>query len=339
MHRISLGNVAFEGNNNAYLLDDEVTALVDTGDPMPGTREQLEAELAEHDVSFADVDEIFLTHWHGDHTGLAGEIQAAGGATVHIHRDDAALVEGDEGADAAMRERQEALFEEWGMPEEKQAELLGFFDRGFEATPADVTPFEGGERFDLGEHELEVIHTPGHAAGLSCFAFDGESGREVFSGDALLPVYTPNVGGADVRVEEALRKYLSALTDIVAADYERAWPGHRDPIEDPRARASDIIHHHEERSWRVLDVLDRQGPADPWTVSAALFGELESIHILHGPGEAYAHLDHLTRDGAVARTEAGYDLAAGTAERMAEMDEETWPLVARDDQGTYVELL
>lgn len=339
MHRISLGNVAFEGNNNAYLLDDEKTTLVDTGDPMPGTREQLEEGLAEHGVALGDVDEIFLTHWHGDHTGLAGEIQAESGATVRIHRDDAPLVGGDDTAQEAMQERQEELFEEWGMPEDKQTELLGFFDRGFDETPADVTPFVDGERFDLGEHEFEVVHTPGHAAGLSCFVFDGERGREVFAGDALLPVYTPNVGGADVRVDEPLRKYLSALTDIVAAEYERAWPGHRDPIDDPAARASDIIHHHEERSWRVLDVLDRRGPADPWTVSAALFGELESIHILHGPGESYAHLDHLEREGAVERTEAGYDLPEDTAERMATLEEESWPLVARGDRGTYVELL
>ena len=339
MHRISLGNVAFEGNNNAYLLDDEVTALVDTGDPMPGTREQLEEKLAAHDVSFADVDEVFLTHWHGDHTGLAGEIQAAGGATVRIHEADAPLVEGEPAAQEAMRERQEELFEEWGMPEEKQSELLGFFDRGFDETPAEVTPFEDGERFDLGEHELEVVHAPGHAAGLSCFAFDGETGREVFSGDALLPVYTPNVGGADVRVDEPLQKYLSALVDIVAADYKRAWPGHRDPIDDPTARAQYIIHHHEERSWRILEVLDHQGPADPWTVSAALFGDLESIHILHGPGEAYAHLDHLVREGAVKRTAEGYDITTSAAQRLGTLEDEAWPLVAQDDRGKYVELL
>jgi len=340
MERISLGNVAFEGNNNVYLLDGEVTTLVDTGDPMPDTRDQFETELADRGLSFADIDEIFLTHWHGDHTGLAGDIQAAGGATVRIHSADAPLIGPDrEAAHEAMRERQEELFEEWGMPTEKREELLGFFERGFDATPADVTPFEGGERFDIGDRELEVVHAPGHAVGLCCFAFDGERGRELFSGDALLPVYTPNVGGADVRVEDPLRNYLEALVDIVQTDYAHAWPGHRDPIEDPAGRASDIIHHHEERSWRVLDVLDRLGPADPWTVSAELFGELESIHILHGPGEAYAHLDHLQRDGAVERTDDGYRLAPESEERLSTLENEAWPLVERDETGHYVDPL
>lgn len=334
MHRISLQNVAFEGDNNVYLIDDDSTVLIDTGDPMPETREQLTAGLAEHDVTFEAIDEIFITHWHGDHSGLAGEIQADGGATVRIHHADAPLVAHEAGAWDAMHDRQADLFEEWGMPPEKQATLRSFFDSGPDDIPADVTPFEDGAVFDLGETTLEVVHAPGHAAGMSCFVFDGTDGREVYAGDALLPIYTPNVGGADVRVEEPLRQYLETLDAFVGADYDRAWPGHRDPIDDPTARATEIIHHHEERAWRVLKVLDRSGPADAWTVSAELFGTLESIHILHGPGEAYAHLDHLRRNGAVRLTADGYRLTDATRDRLDTLDGDVWPLTAGDGGRT-----
>jgi glyoxylase-like metal-dependent hydrolase (beta-lactamase superfamily II) len=339
MHRISLSNVAFEGDNNVYLFDGERTVMVDTGDSMSGTREHLEEGLAAHGVGFEDIDEILLTHWHGDHTGLAGEIQQAGGATVRIHEADAPLVENPTEGHEGMRARQTELFEEWGMPEAQQERLLSFFESGPETVPADVTPFEDGERFAFGDLTLDVVHMPGHAAGLCAFVFDGERGREVFPGDALLPVYTPNVGGADVRVERPLEKYLEALVDVVHAGYERAWPGHRDPIDDPAARARKIIHHHEERCWRVLDALERKGPADAWTVSADLFGDLESIHILHGPGEAHAHLDHLERDGAIERTDEGYTLTDETAERLAAVESEEWPLLERDAAGEYVALL
>jgi len=148
----------------------------------------------------------------------------------------------------------------------------------------------------------------------------------VFSGDTLLPVYTPNVGGADVRVDRPLEKYLRALRGMVDADYDRAWPGHRDPIADPTGRAQYIIDHHEERSWRVLDALDRTGPCDTWTVSAELFGELDSIHILHGPGESYAHLEHLEREGTVVREGREYRLADGVSDELAELEAERWPL-------------
>jgi len=161
-----------------------------------------------------------------------------------------------------------------------------------------VTPFTDGDRFDLGPVTLEAVHLPGHADGLSGFAFETERGTELCAGDALLPYYTPNVGGADVRIDGALAAYLEALTGIVDAGYARAWPGHRGAIADPAGRAADIVHHHRERTGRVLEVL-RGGPADAWTVSAELFGELSSIHILHGPGESDAHLEHLESAGLV----------------------------------------
>ncbi|MFA9417209.1 MBL fold metallo-hydrolase [Natrinema sp. HArc-T2] len=328
MQRLSLANAAFEGDNNAYLFADgsEVT-LIDTGDWMATTRRQLEAALSEHGLGLADIDRILLTHWHHDHCGLAGEIQAESGADVYVHAADAALVADDTDAWNAMYDRQQRYFDEWGMPEDKQAVLVDRMtdDETTVETPT-VTSFEDGETFTVNEIDLEVVHTSGHAAGLCMFEATIDGKRHVFSGDALLPVYTPNVGGADIRVERPLETYLRALQGIVDADYDRAWPGHRAPIDDPTARAQYIIDHHEERSWRVLDALNRLGPCDTWTVSADLFGELEDIHILHGPGESYAHLEHLERDGTVVREGTEYRLADGVAETLADLDEERWEL-------------
>ncbi|THE63941.1 MBL fold metallo-hydrolase [Salinadaptatus halalkaliphilus] len=328
MERIELSNSAFEGDNNAYLFaDGDEVALIDTGDWMETTREQLEAEFDERDVAFADVDRIFLTHWHHDHVGLAGEIQAESGAEVYAHPADAALIEGDEDAWTSMEATQKEYFDQWRMPEDDQQTLLDRMAHGDTpvATPT-VTTFEDGDQFSINGYDLRVVHTSGHADGLCLFELEHDGTTEIVSGDVLLPVYTPNVGGADVRVERPLEKYLRALQGIVDADYERAWPGHRDPIDDPAGRAAYIIDHHEERSWRVLDALDRLGPCDTWTVSADLFGDLEGIHILHGPGESYAHLEHLERAGTVVRDGDEYRLADGVADELAATDDERWPL-------------
>ncbi|MFC4542746.1 MBL fold metallo-hydrolase [Halosolutus amylolyticus] len=328
MDRIPLSNSAFEGDNNAYLFaDGDETVLIDTGDWMATTREQLEAAFADRGLEFADVDRIFLTHWHHDHVGLAGEIQAESGAEVYVHERDAPLVAGEADAWEEMFDQQEAYFEQWGMPEAGR-ETLRDLMAGPEVSTENptVTPIEDGETFSVNGHELRVVHTSGHAAGLCLFETELDGRREAFTGDALLPVYTPNVGGADVRVENPLPKYLRALQGIVDADYDRAWPGHRDPIDEPADRAAYIIDHHEERSYRVLDALDRLGPCDTWTVSADLFGDLEDIHILHGPGESYAHLEHLERAGTVVREGDEYRLAEGVAEELAAIDDERWPL-------------
>ena len=314
MDRITLGNEEFEGNNNAYVLEGaDDLALVDTGIATPGGRTELREGLAERGYEFADVDEIVLTHFHPDHAGLAGEIQAAGDATVYVHEADAPLVAQDPDAVADFEQRRREALEEWGLPDDAREELLAFLEAasGIEGEPADVTPIEDGDVLEVGGRRLEAVHAPGHAAGLCCFELaDEDDPDEAFVGDAVLPIYTPNVGGADVRVERPLEQYLAALRRIAERDYDRVWPGHRDPIDAPTERALTIADHHRERTENVLDVLRERGPADPWTVSAHLFGDLENIHILHGPGEAYAHLDHLHREGVVELEGREYRLIA-----------------------------
>ncbi|MFC5278017.1 MBL fold metallo-hydrolase [Halorubrum rubrum] len=347
MKRIQLGNTVFEGENDVYLIEADRTTLVDTAVAVPAVRADLRAGLAEHGVEFADVDAVVLTHWHPDHAGLAGEIQDAGGAAVYVHEADAPLVDGRERPFARDPAAQRETFERWGMPADARERLTAFF--GTEGTDiygrdAAVTPITDGETIDLGGVLLETVHLPGHTAGLCAFAFDprtvpghdpvrggsDEEGddanppAEAFTGDALLPRYTPNVGGADVRVEEPLAAYADSLVRIVERDWDAAYPGHRERIDEPSRRAAEILDHHRDRTRRVIGVLE-SGPATAWEVSAALFGDLEDIHILHGPGEAFAHLDHLERAGVLERD--------GTAYRLVDPDpsvDDLFPSAALD---------
>lgn len=313
MHHLTLSNAEFEGNNSIYLLGADgpgPLTLVDTGVATEPVRTELEASLAAHGVALEDLEQVLLTHWHHDHAGLAGAIQAASGATVYVHPADAPLVAHDPDALADLTERQTAALGEWGMPPEPRAALRGFLERhdGLRGDGATVTELEDGDTIEAGPFELAVVHLPGHAAGLVGYVFEREGRREAFLGDAVLPKYTPNVGGADIRVEQPLGSYVASLRRTIDLDLDRAWPGHRGPLIDPSGRARDILEHHEQRTARVLSVLRDGGTMTPWAVSATLFGSLENIHILHGPGEAYAHLTHLEAAGMVRRSPDGYQL-------------------------------
>jgi glyoxylase-like metal-dependent hydrolase (beta-lactamase superfamily II) len=336
MERISLENDDLEGANNVYVLDSATeTVLIDTGEQ---SRESaLRAALENHGVTFADIDEIFLTHWHPDHSGLAGVLQETSGATVRIHECDAPLARGDEEAWTSFTSTQRSRLESWGVPAAKRQQLFAHRERASVteySSLSSVTTFGDGETFTIGDQTLEVRHTPGHTAGSVCFALGGSTTdatgrREIITGDTLLPNYTPNIGGTDTRLDQPLDQYLSSLRSLEAADYDCGWPGHRTPIPQPSNRAREIIAHHEQRAGRILSILDRIGPADVWTVCTELFGELDGFHILVGVGEAYAHLEHLQQQGDVEYVDGTYR-AVDEVRAELDSDSDVWPLAIRD---------
>lgn len=318
---IQLSNTEFEGKNNTYLLRGDEIALIDTGVSTPQTENALRTGLADHGLTVTDLDHIFLTHLHEDHIGLAGTLQRESGATVHAHSADAPLIARKSEAVDQFRQTQHKFFDRWGMPTTARRELLDFFKHHDElrGEPADLTTHTDGDVITVGNKQLTVVHTPGHTAGHIGYAFEDKDGTALFAGDALLPHYTPNVGGADVRVSHPLDSYLTTLSRIQDADFERAYPGHRHLITDPAARAQEIIDHHHERSQRVIEVLNKYTAADAWTVSAELFGDLSGVHILHGPGEAYAHLHHLTKNGVLTEDDGAYATKSDTKHHLKDL--------------------
>jgi glyoxylase-like metal-dependent hydrolase (beta-lactamase superfamily II) len=323
VERIVLENPVFdmEGANNAYLLDADEVALVDAGVATDHTRGALERGLAANGYDIADVDHVFLTHWHPDHAGLTSAIQSESGATVHVHEADAPLVAGEFGDLGGSRV--DAL-ERWGVPPDARAEIearrSGDGPRGYgTGDPPTVEPFADGAGFDIGGAELGAVHTPGHTAGETCYVLDSEGDAlddEVFTGDALLPDYTANVGGADTRTEHALSVHVESLAAIAAAGDDRGWPGPGEPLADPTARARTVLAHHRDRAGRLLALLDE--PTTVWAAARALFGDLAETHLMLGLGETHAHLEHLRREGLAERTDGRY--VAATADASAALD-------------------
>jgi glyoxylase-like metal-dependent hydrolase (beta-lactamase superfamily II) len=311
MKRIQLENSLFEGLNNAYLLGTEMsgpTVLVDTGLGLQNTREMFVEKLAEYGLAFDDIDEVLVTHFHADHAGLVGPIQQSSEAVVRAHPADAPLIERDKTQVAEFKRRWAESIDQWGISQTNDTDLLDYLDyHNMYAEPGPaVTPIHDGARLRFGRDHLTAIHLPGHTAGLCGFVVDREDGPELISGDVLLPHYTPNVGGTDLRLDQPLETYIRTLKLIIEQSFTRVWPGHRDVIESPSERAQEIIEHHRDRARRVYAIVDEHGPVNVWETSIRLFGDLEGIHLLSGVGEAHAHLIHLMNHGIATKGDDGY---------------------------------
>lgn len=153
--------------------------LIDSGFPSEAARAQLAAEFEQAIGGLSRIALIILTHFHPDHSGLAGWLLQGSGCPVVIHEAD------------------------W--PRLQQMNTLdmagGFFQRmrpgtgASSAHPRELfqevnvpitspTIVSGGETFTIGGRDLDLVWTPGHTEGHLC-VLDART-SVLFTGDHLL---------------------------------------------------------------------------------------------------------------------------------------------------------
>lgn len=299
--RIAIPNPYFEGASNVYLLRTRTDAiLIDTGIGTPQAAELLQKELLALGCSIKEISTILLTHKHMDHFGLARAVVDASGAEVYLHQDDWQDV-------AFYDERHQEIsmlyleaMQLWGLPQEIIMQMGSVRERFSELARSVPTakPLRDGEV--LGPLALRVLHTPGHTQGSACFLI----GEKLFTGDHLLPTYTPNIGAADVTSGRMLERFSKAMRKILAlpniASLE-IYPGHGPSWRDPRPRIEKILQHHDERTKKILKILSDGESHTAFEIAQKLFGTMREHHALLGAGEAYAHLEELQVDGLIQR--------------------------------------
>jgi glyoxylase-like metal-dependent hydrolase (beta-lactamase superfamily II) len=124
-------------------------ALVDPG---PATAQRvLEEELSTLGLALADVTDVLVTHIHLDHSGGVGRLLRSNPAiAVHVHERGAPhLVDPSRLISSASRLYGDDMERLWG-------EILP-------VPGANIRPLAGGETIRLGERDLRVAYTPGHA--------------------------------------------------------------------------------------------------------------------------------------------------------------------------------
>ncbi|MFC7203267.1 MBL fold metallo-hydrolase [Haloferax namakaokahaiae] len=304
VERISHTAASPEGANSTYVLP-ACGLVVDPGPPGDESWGVLRDGLSAIGLDVESVETVVVTHWHADHAGLAPRLAAAAGAELAMHEADAPLV-ADYGAERARRvERDARRLREWGVPDE----IVDAVRAGDSPSPmpaeCQVTGLVDGDL--LGD--IEVVHAPGHTAGHLVL----DAGDALFLGDAVLPMYTPNVGGTDTRMDDSLATYLDTLDRVVErvnshSATPNAFPGHGSTV-DLSDRIAVIRAHHAERVLNARAELPAPGSdgRTPWSVARSLFGEMRGIHAKMGAGEAAAHLEYAVRRGLAERVDGDID--------------------------------
>jgi len=163
----------------AYLLSAEQPAIVETGPTTSAAA--VVAGLERLGIGPADLAHIVVTHIHLDHAGGVGRLaELYPAATVWVHERGAPHL-----ADPTRLVASAARI--YG--DVQLAELFG----PVEPVPAHrIRGLSDGDRIDLGDRALDVLHTPGHASHQVALV-DSETGA-VFTGDAL-GIHVPDVPG------------------------------------------------------------------------------------------------------------------------------------------------
>ena len=194
---------------NSYLILGPRSLLVDTGFRQEPCREAMERELAEVGVDRDRMD-VFLTHLHSDHTGLAPELVRPG-CRVYIGAVDGQRMLAGQSEEAWRRLN--AAYVQEGFSEEEM-DLLWDSNPAKNAGPV---PYDGyvflqdGDVLQRGSHTLRCVLTPGHTPGHLCL-YEPEK-RWLFSGDHILFHITPNICRWS-GVTDSLGDYLESLKRI-----------------------------------------------------------------------------------------------------------------------------
>lgn len=301
---------------NAYLVrGSDRSLLVDTGFNRPECLAAIQSGLAELGVELKKTD-LFITHLHADHCGLAGVLKTPT-SKVYASEIDGKAINGflnrshwDKMAEGAAHFGFDAQLLEAAVVRHP-----GY--RGGPQATIDFSYVSDQQQLVYGDFRFIVVAAPGHTDGHLCL-YEPDK-RLFFAGDNILNDITPNIT-AWFDHQNTLADYYQSLAKIEAMAIHRVLPAHRSQIADWRARVQELKQHHERRLAETEAIL-AQGRFNGYQVAARMSWDIRCNSFAEFPvpqqwfalGEAVAHIRYLEALGRVRRI-ADQPIAIFTAE-------------------------
>lgn len=190
----------FDSNMYVILNDKKEITLVDTGHD--GHRRYLIDYIKEIGCEPENIKNVILTHVHVDHSGGLSWLVKKYKPLVNVCKIEAyAIEEGD-----------------------LELTLAGMFKGFMDGTRVD-RQLEHGEAFSWGEHDFEVLVTPGHTKGGICLL--DKKAKVLISGDTVFA--DGSFGRVDFPTGDAMELQKS-LDFLATLDVSILLPGHMNPV-------------------------------------------------------------------------------------------------------------
>lgn len=297
-------------NLNCYIIQDSgETLILDTGFHRPECLEALLAGMAELSADWTKTN-LFLTHLHADHTGLAPTLMKDKPGKMYMSRIDYAYFESLMVGDVWKESDRHYIAE--GFTKEQIMCLHGENPaRGFEPECFfPVTTLEDGDILHVGKWAFTCILVPGHTPGQMVLYQPQE--KLMFTADHILFDITPNIT-CWVGTQDSLGNYLDSLVKMRQYEIRTALPAHRKNDMDVYVRIDQIVEHHLNRLKDTIHALQAHRGSNATQIAACLRWSMRGKTWEDFPlsqrwfavGETIAHLDFLVCRGLVEKRTDG----------------------------------
>ncbi len=295
---IPLPNSPLKVLNCHIICSDERNLMIDTGFNNEESYKAMMTALGELNISL-DKTDIFLTHLHSDHAGLACKLQTENNK-IYISDVDGKRVNA-----FTTKEYWENLSEMqniMGFPADERLSYdmhPGYKNRVDK--PIDYIAVEKGQIFKIGEYEFEAIDLMGHTPGQ--MGLYEKNHKILFSGDHILNRISPNINLWDFE-QDYLGAFLQNLKKVDEMQVDVIYSSHRTVIDQPKQRISELLEHHKTRLEIIINLI-KEGKSTvfditngvKWDFGTGKFCDFPVPQKWFATLEVFAHVEHLRRKG------------------------------------------
>lgn len=299
--KVVLPNNPLQALNSYVIKGEDKSLIIDTGFNQKESRDALFDGLKELGINIEDT-ELFITHLHADHSGMANIFEEAG-VDIYTSKVDGDLV--NEMTKDSWWER----FDEYKVLFDLEKDNTTFREHpGYKYSlkiPIDFNHLEEGEKIEIGGYVFELISLPGHTPGQ--MGLYERKHKLFFCGDHILDRITPNIGFWGLE-DNTLGTYFNSLNKVYDFDIDYLFTSHRSILRDSKKRIDELFLHHKERLNEILEVLEEGeltvrdvASRMSWRIRARDWDDFPGPQKWFASEEAMAHLQYLHFTGKIDR--------------------------------------